>query len=134
MSKKRPNLIEPGMKIYMDYALENSNHYKKEIYNYIFNGTLLFLFIIFLSYFLYYSYNNRISPEEREKEKKIKTQQIIEKVRSLNHQFSLPNSDVFQGEKYFNTNTNTKTTPTTMEDVLKNDPYIITDLPPLKFM
>jgi hypothetical protein len=125
---KKPDLIEPGMKYYMDYALENSHKYKKQITNYIFNGTLFLLFISVFSLFLYYGYKNKPSPEEREKDKRIKTQQIIEKVRSINHQFSYPNPNTFQ-EKYSN-----KDCDRSMEEKLADDPYIITNLPPLKFM
>lgn len=140
---KRPNLIEPGMKYYMDYALETSNTYKKQKFNTIFNGTMFLLFISLFSLFLYYRYKNRPSAEEKEANNRIKTQKIIEKVRALNHQFSQPNSNVFQ-EKY-STNSykgidntighNTMDYSTnSMEHKLATDPYIITTLPPLKFM
>lgn len=127
---RRPNLIEPGMKYYMDHALESSHHYKKQMYNTIFNGTLCLLFFGTFSLFLYYRYKNRPTAEEKEVEKRIKTQKIIEKVRSLNHQFSQPNPNVFQ-EKYLN---NTSGDVDSMEHNLAEDPYIITSLPPLKFM
>lgn len=129
---KKPDLIEPGMKYYMDYALESSNKYKKQIINYIFNGTMFFLFITVFSLFLYYSYKNKPSTEEREKEKRTKTQQIIDKVRSLNHRFSHPNPNVFQ-EKYSDDITHGNNDFSTEEKLLE-DPYIITNLPPLKFM
>lgn len=118
------------MKYYMDYALESSNNYKKQMYNTIFNGTLFLLFVGLFSLFLWYRYKNRPTAEEKEVEIRVKTQKIIEKVRSLNHQFSQPNPNVFQ-EKYSN-DTSGDVNP--MERKLANDPYIITNLPPLKFM
>lgn len=118
------------MKYYMDYALESSNNYKKQMYNTIFNGTLFLLFVGLFSLFLWYRYKNRPTAEEKEVEKRVKTQKIIEKVRSLNHQFSQPNPNVFQ-EKYLN---GTFSDVNPMERKLANDPYIITNLPPLKFM
>lgn len=122
------------MKYYMDYALESSNNYKKQMYNTIFNGTLFLLFVGLFSLFLWYRYKNRPTAEEKEVEIRVKTQKIIEKVRSLNHQFSQPNPNVFQ-EKYSNdTNNGTYSDNNPMERKLANDPYIITNLPPLKFM
>lgn len=131
---RRPNLIEPGMKYYMDYALESSNNYKKQMYNTIFNGTLFLLFIGLFSLFLYYRYNNRPTVEEKDVEKRIKTQKIIEKVRSLNHQFSQPNPNVFQEKYSKDAGSDTYSDNNTMERKLANNPYIITNLPPLKFM
>lgn len=129
---KRPNLIEPGMKYYMDYSLENSHKYKKKMFNMIFNIGLFLVFTLSISWFLYYSYKNKPSDEEREKQRRIKTQQIIEKVRSLNNRFSTPNSNVFR-EKIHTLNTKSYD-EMTIDEKLVNDPHIITNLPPLKFM
>lgn len=125
----RPVVIEPGMKHYMDYALESSNLFKRRVYNYIFNGSLFTIFVIFTVSFLYYNWKNKLSPEEREKENIKKTQQIIEKVKSLNHKFSTPNENVFEESKI-----NEKYGHYDVNDAFLNDPHRITNLPPLKFM
>jgi hypothetical protein len=145
----RPIVIEPGMKYYMNYALEKTNLYKKRLYNNIFNGVLFILFVSFITWFLYTSYKNKLSPEEKEEKRRIQTQQIIEKVRSLNNQYSTPNPNVFNDSLNNTTHTINVTSTSSdnydyineysynkdnIENKLLHDPYRLTDLPPLKFM
>lgn len=133
----KPSLIEPGMKYYMDSALENSRIYKAKLYNYAFNGILTLLFLSLIATILYYGYKNKKTTAEREKEDREKTQKIIEKVRSLNSQYSNPNPNIFQDTRepaYNKNNKNNNYDSQSLEYALANDPYSITNLPPLKFM
>lgn len=130
----KPSLIEPGMKYYMDSALENSRIYKAKLYNYAFNGILTLLFLSLIATILYYGYNNKKTTEEREKEDREKTQKIIEKVRSLNSQYPTPNPNIFQDTREHAYNKNNNYNNQSLEYALANDPYSITNLPPLKFM
>jgi preprotein translocase subunit SecG len=128
MSHTKPSVIEPGMHYYMNYSLENSQMFKKKLFNKIFNISLFLFFILFFGGILYFSYKNRTPPELRDKLKREKTQKIIEKVRSLNSKFTLPNSNIFIDNGYtINNQLNT-------HEPDQQFSTLITDLPPLKFM
>lgn len=129
----KPSVVEPGMVYYMHYALENTHLYRKRMINIAFNTAMFIFFVSIVGGFLYYSYKNRPSPEEREKKKREITQRLLEKVASLNHKYTMPISELPQTTLGSYTIQGTQLIPQTMELEGDND-NLITNLPPLKFM
>lgn len=135
----KPSVVEPGMVYYMHYALENTHLYKKRVVNMIFNSIMFLFFSSIVIGFLYYSYKNRPSPEEREKIKQKTTQQLLEKVASLNNKYRMPISEMPSYKQNHSTLGSytiqgTHLIPHTMEINENSDDNLITNLPPLKFM
>jgi hypothetical protein len=95
-----PNLIEPGVKYFLNETLKNTNK-KRVIYdNYYFNFWLFLGFFISLAFFLYYKHCTKPTVEDLAKKEKLKKYYILSKIKSLNeksqsHQqiTNLPNLD-----------------------------------------
>ena len=79
-----PNLIEPGVKYFLDETLKNCNKKRTEYNNSLFNLILFLGFFIFISLFLYYKFKNRPTEKDLEKKEKLKKYYIINKIKSLN--------------------------------------------------
>jgi len=79
----RPNLIEPGVKYFLNSTLEQCHVIKHKYYNSIYNLGLFLVFSLIISIFLYYKYtvkNNRALQEEK---KRIQQNYIMNKLRFM---------------------------------------------------
>jgi len=79
-----PNLIEPGVKYFLNQTLKNTNK-KRIIYdNYLFNFWLFLGFFVILAVFLYYKNYTKPTGEDLAKKEKLKKYYILSKIKSLN--------------------------------------------------
>lgn len=80
---KLPELIEPGVKYFLDQALKQS-HIVREQFNYIMiNVGLFVLLFLFLGMFLLYKYKGKLTPHEMAIKNKEKHQYILEKIQQF---------------------------------------------------
>lgn len=79
----KPNLIEPGVKYFLQEALKQAHIIREKFHNTIFNIGMLIFFLIILGAILIYKYKGKPSPAEIEKKNKEKKQYILEKIKSF---------------------------------------------------
>jgi hypothetical protein len=79
-----PNLIEPGVKYFLDETLKQCNQKRIEYNNNLFNILLFLGFFTFVSFFLYYKFKNK--PTKKDLEKKVNQEKyyILNKIKALN--------------------------------------------------
>lgn len=89
-----PNLIEPGVKYFLNETLKNCNKKKVEYDNKLFNILLfLGLFTTFFS-FLYYKFKNKPTKKDLEKKNKLQKYYILNKIKSLNEKVAEERMDI----------------------------------------
>ncbi len=71
-----PNLIETNTKLFLFNNLRNCHEYRVNIYYYILNISVFFLFIIIVYFTLSYCSNKKLTPYE-EKQKMLRDQNLI---------------------------------------------------------
>lgn len=70
----KPLLIEPGIKYFLHETLKQCKEYKEKYNNYLYNASLLLVFILILGAILLYKYKGKLSEEEMaQKEREEKT-------------------------------------------------------------
>lgn len=79
-----PNLIEPGVKYFLDETLKNCNKKRVEYNNNLFNILLFLALFSFVSIFLYYKFKTRPTKNDLDERKKQKKYYILNKIKSLN--------------------------------------------------
>tara|TARA_Y100001968_G_C19037814_1_gene562957 strand:+ start:98 stop:406 length:309 start_codon:yes stop_codon:yes gene_type:complete len=79
-----PNLIEPGVKYFLDETLKNCNKKRIEYNNNLFNILLFLGLFLFVSLFLYYKFKTRPTKNDLEEREKQKKYYILNKIKSLN--------------------------------------------------
>ena len=79
----RPNLIEPGVKYFLNSTLEQCNMIKYKYYNVLYNLGLLGGFIIIVSIILYYKYNLKHNRKIQEEKKKVENEYILSKLQFM---------------------------------------------------
>ena len=101
----RPNLIEPGVKYFLNSTLEQCNTIKYKYYNVLYNLGLLGGFIIIVSIILYYKYNLKHNRKIQEEKKKVENEYILSKLQFMqdyrknqvnNMHTDLPNCRIIQ--------------------------------------
>ena len=76
---KKPNLIEPGVKYFLNETLKQTHIFKMKHHNLFFNiGLLLILGIILFS-----KYKGRLTKAEKDRKEKEKQQYILSKIKNL---------------------------------------------------
>lgn len=78
----KPSLVEPGIKYYVNETLKRCNILKVKYYNYIFNISVLIIFIIILGTILFFRYKGKLSPKEKQKKEIEKQKYIMSKIRN----------------------------------------------------
>ena len=81
---KSANLIEPGVKYFLNETLKNHNKTRVEKNNNFFNFCLFIGFCSVLGGFLYYKYLVRPTRKDLEEREKQKKHYILSKIKSLN--------------------------------------------------
>ena len=79
-----PNLIEPGVKYFLNETLKNCNKKRVEYNNNLFNILLFLGLFSFVSLFLYYKFKTRPTKNDLEEKEKQKKYYILNKIKSLN--------------------------------------------------
>jgi hypothetical protein len=78
------NLIEPGVKYFLNETLKNCNKKKVQYNNNLFNFLLFLGFFTVLGIFLYYKFKSRPSDKDLEEREQQKKYYILSKIKSLN--------------------------------------------------
>ena len=81
---KSANLIEPGVRYFLNETLKNDNKNRIEKKNNFFNFCLFIGFFFILGGFLYYKYLSRPTKKDLEERDKQKKYYILSKIKSLN--------------------------------------------------
>ena len=76
-----PNLIEDNVSDYLQNSLRMSHMNRVKMYSFALNFTIVFLFIMVCGGFLYYRYNNRPSPYEKQQKLYKDQKYILSKIR-----------------------------------------------------
>jgi len=79
-----PNLIEPGVKYFLNETLKNCNKKRVEYNNNLFNILLFLGLFSIVSLFLYYKFKTRPTKNDLEEKEKQKKYYILNKIKSLN--------------------------------------------------
>jgi nitrogen regulatory protein PII-like uncharacterized protein len=77
------NLIEPGVKYWLNQTLKEYRKFKENNLNFIFNIGMTCLLIVTISGFLLYKYKGGISQDELEQKKREKEEYIVSKLQKL---------------------------------------------------
>ena len=67
---EKPFLTEPGVKSFISGVLKGCHQIKSHHYNTVFNVSMFALFSILLGGILYFKYKGKLTPEEKERNKK----------------------------------------------------------------
>jgi len=78
------NLIEPGVKYFLNETLKNCNKKRVQYNNNLFNFLLFLGFFTVLGIFLYYKFKSRPSDKDLEEREQQKKYYILSKIKSLN--------------------------------------------------
>jgi hypothetical protein len=79
----QPNLVEPGVKFFLNETLKQTHLFRLKHHNTFLNIGLLILFIVILGIILFVKYKGRLSSVEREKKEQDKKQYILSKIKKL---------------------------------------------------
>ena len=79
-----PNLIEPGVKYFLNETLKNCNKKRVQYNNNLFNFLLFLAFSTVLGIFLYYKFKSRPTKNDLEEREQQKKYYILSKIKSLN--------------------------------------------------
>ena len=79
-----PNLIEPGVKYFLNETLKNCNKKRVQYDNNLFNFLLFLAFSTVLGIFLYYKFKSRPTKNDLEEREQQKKYYILSKIKSLN--------------------------------------------------
>lgn len=77
-----PNLIEPGMKYFLDKSLVNCRNLKDKYLNYLFNIGVFLLFILLVGSILYFKYKGKPSKYELEQKEIQKKHYILSRIKN----------------------------------------------------
>ena len=78
------NLIEPGVKYFLNETLKDWNKKRVQYNNNLFNFLLFLGFFTVLGIFLYYKFKSRPSEKDLEEREQQKKYYILSKIKSLN--------------------------------------------------
>jgi uncharacterized membrane protein len=79
----RPNLIEPGVKYFLNSTLEQCHIFKYKYNNFLYNLGLFIGFILIISIFLYYKYKIKNNKKIQEEKKSVEQNYILNKLRTM---------------------------------------------------
>ena len=80
---KKPNLIEPGVKYFLNETLKQTHIFKMKHHNLFFNIGLLLIFLLILGIILFSKYKGRLTKAEKDRKEKEKQQYILSKIKNL---------------------------------------------------
>lgn len=79
-----PQLIEPGVKYFLNCTLQNCRHIKERYYNRAFNAGLFAALVIGLGILLYVKYKGKLTPAEKAAKDREQREYILGKLRLVN--------------------------------------------------
>lgn len=81
-SNKNPNLIEIGVKSFLNHTLKKCNDFKMKYFNTLYNFILFVFFILILTMILFFKYKGKITNDEKEMKDIEKKNYILSKIRN----------------------------------------------------
>jgi len=78
-----PILTEPGIRQFCLNTLKKCNEKRMDYMNYIFNVGLFIVFIGFISFFLWYKYNHKLSSTDKQRKFEEDRNHILNRIKSL---------------------------------------------------
>lgn len=102
MENSSPQLIELGIRSYINYSLKKCNTFKYEYYSYIVNISLFVLFILLVLFICYIKYKGTLTEEELELKSLQKKYYILEKIKLYHNARQLQNQELITGLPSFN--------------------------------
>jgi cytochrome bd-type quinol oxidase subunit 1 len=79
---EKPQLIEPGIKYFINESLKQCHNIKNTYYNFVFNVGMLLLFLIILGLILVYKYKGKLTPHEKRENEIVKQNYILSKIKT----------------------------------------------------
>jgi len=83
MDNLKPNLVENGVKYFLNETLKQCHTFKLTYHNWLFNISLFITFVIGLTIILYLNYKGKLTPIEKQQKERIKHQYILSKIKNL---------------------------------------------------
>ena len=83
----KPNLIEPGVKYFLNNTLQQCKMFKDKYYNFIYNLGIFVLFILLLTGILYYKYKGKMTKEEKQIKLREKQEYILSKLKLMHNTY-----------------------------------------------
>jgi hypothetical protein len=93
----KPNLIEPGVKYFLNETLKQTHYFKMKHHNLFFNLGMLFSFLLTVAIILIWKYKGRLTPEEKEKKEREKKQYILSKIKNLEEAKKIARQELITG-------------------------------------
>ncbi len=75
------NLVEPGVKSFLNHSLNNCKNNKYKYYNSIFNISAFIIFLVLFVGLLFYKYKGKLSPLEKEEKIRKQKYYIFSKIK-----------------------------------------------------
>ena len=75
------NLVEPGVRSFLNYSLNNCKNNKYKYYNFIFNISAFIIFMVLFIGLLFYKYKGKLSPLEKEEKIRKQKYYIFSKIK-----------------------------------------------------
>tara|TARA_Y100001935_G_scaffold255494_1_gene268926 strand:- start:3278 stop:3583 length:306 start_codon:yes stop_codon:yes gene_type:complete len=97
------NLIEPGVKYFLNETLKNCNKKRTEYNNNLFNITLFLIFFTFVSLILIYKFKTKPTKDDLEKKEDQKKYYILNKIKSLNEKAAKERMEIITNLPKFET-------------------------------
>jgi hypothetical protein len=76
----KPELVENGVKYFLNETLKQCNIFKTTYNNFVFNMSLLIIFILILGLILLLKYKGKLTPLEKAEKEREKKQYILSKI------------------------------------------------------
>ena len=93
----KPNLIEPGVKYFLNETLKQTHQFKMKHHNLFINAGLFALFLFILGTILLVKYKGRLTTEEKESKEREKQQYILSKIKKLQEAKSMAHQQLITG-------------------------------------
>ena len=82
MISEKPALVEVGVKYFFRETLKQCHEFRNKYNNFIFNVSMLVLFVLVVGGIMAYKYKGKLSPDEKAKRDKQKQQYILSKIKN----------------------------------------------------
>lgn len=93
----KPSLIEPGIKYFLNQTLKQCREFKIKHNNLIFNICLSIGFFFILGIILLFKYKGKLTPLEKEMQKREKQQYILSKIQNFQESKQAAHQELITG-------------------------------------
>jgi len=96
-SDSKPQLIEPGVKYFLNETLKQTHVFRMKHYNTVFNIGLFLLFALILGIILLFKYKGKLTPSEIQAKNTEKQQYILSKIKNLQEVKRIAHQELITG-------------------------------------